>query len=256
MTSETLYSISGPKTLPEMTWEEAAAALKQTDICLIGVGAIGQAGAHLPLGAAAFSATETLRAAQRRLAEEGIRVVVGPTIAFGMNPGAMPYAGSLNFQPETVKGILMDMGESLYQQGFRKLAFFVGHADNMHVMGVSAQKLVMAHPDLTVLTLNPTPALLEAAGRADLAARLLASHPNLVRLDRAHAPAESAGPAQREIAGGSAPFCGGGVFNPAAELRQREAADPRPASAEAGRQSYAALAGWVAEVIKRDFLGR
>jgi creatinine amidohydrolase len=248
-----------------MTWEEVAEALEKTDICLIAVGAIRQHGPHLPLAADSFSAAETLRAAARRLAGAGITVVIGPTIDFGMNPGAMSYPGSLNFQPETLKGILMDMGESLYQHGFRKLAFFVGHSENMHVMGVSAQKLVAAHPDLQVITLNPMAALADD-GHAGVSetSRLLVTHPNLVRLDRARLAAGPGQPARRAIPGGAEPFLGGGVCNPAGDLHayQRQAGhpgqagDPRLASIAAGRAAYDGLAGWVADVIMRDFLGR
>jgi len=274
--TETLYTVNGPKTLLEMTWEEVQDALQKTDICLIGVGAIEEHGPHLPLGTDSFGTTETLRTVQRMLAAEGITVVVGPTIDYGINPGAMSYPGSITFQPETVKAILLDMCESLYQHGFRKIAFFLGHDENMHVMAVSAQKLVLAHPDMIVLTLNPMPALKASEGAslkpkapdghagAGETSRMLVTHPNLVRLERARVKEGPDRPALRQIAGALGPLFGGGVYNPAGDLhvydRQKghpgQTGDPRLASAEVGRKAFDAMAAWVADVVKRDFLGK
>jgi creatinine amidohydrolase len=270
-----LYVVREPKTLPEMTWEEVAEALQKTDICLIGVGAIEEHGPHLPLGTDSFASTETLRTVQRMLAAEGITVVVGPTIDFGICPGSMSYPGTITFQPETLKAILLDMGECLYEHGFRKLAFFLGHDENMHVMAVSAQKLVRSHPDMKVITLNPMPALKANEGAslkpkapdghagAGETSRMLVTQPNLVRLERVRLKEGSDRPALRDIPGGLGPLFGGGVYNPAGDLNMYDRAkghpgqtgDPRLASAEVGRKAFDAMAAWVADVVKRDFLG-
>lgn len=271
-----LYSVRGPKTLMEMTWEEVEEALKVTDICLISVGSIEEHGYHLPLGTDSLQSTESVKTVQRLLAEEGITVVVGPTIEFGINPGAMSYPGSITVRPDTLKALLIDVIESLYQHGFRKFALFLGHDENMHVMAVAAQELVQKFEDIKVITLNPMPALKESEGQslkpkrpdghggAGETSRALVIHPKLVKLERAKVHEGPDRPDLRPIPGGSGPLFGGGVYNPAGDLvvydRKKghpgQTGDPKYADEEVGKKAYLAMASWVAEVIKRDFLGK
>jgi len=271
-----LYTIKGPKTLIEMSWEEVDEALKVTDICLLTVGAIEEHGPHLPLGTDSLQSTESVKTVARLLAEEGIRIVIGPTIEFGINPGAMSYPGSITLRPDTLKALIIDVCESLYHHGFKKIALFLGHDEDMHVMAVAAQELVRSHRDLRVITLNPMPALKESEGQslkpkrpdghagAGETSRALALHPNLVRLDRAIASDGYDKPEPRPIAGGKGPLYGGGVYNPKNELdlydrgtgHPGQTGDPKLADPETGRKAYLAMARWVADVIKRDFLGK
>lgn len=276
MSDEVLYTILGPKTLMEMTWKEVEEALKVTDICLISVGSIEEHGPHLPLGTDTFQSTETLKTVQRLLAVEGITVVVGPTVEFGINPGAMSYPGSITVRPDTLKAILVDVCESLYHHGFRNIAMFLGHDEDMHVMAVAAQELVRAHDDLKVITLNPMPALKASEGEslkskkpdghagAGETSRALVLHPNLVLMDEVQVKEGPDRPDMRPIPGALGPLMGGGVYNPAGDLHVYDRAkghpgqtgDPRLADPEVGRKAYQAMASWVAEVVKRDFLGR
>jgi creatinine amidohydrolase len=274
MEDEILYSIRGPKTLMEMTWEEVDEALKETDICLLSVGAIEGHGYHLPLGTDALQSTESVKTVQRLLAEEGIMIVVGPTIEFGINPGAMSYPGSITIRPDTLKALLIDVCESLYHHGFKNIALFLGHDENMHTMAVAAQDLTRAHDDLRVITLNPMPALKASEGEslkpkrkdghggAGETSRALALHPNLVRLDRA-VPSDGFDPPDKpDLPGGKGPLFGGGVYNPKDDLHlynrstgsPGQTGDPRLADPEIGRKAYLGMARWVADVIKRDFV--
>lgn len=276
MADEVLYVVTGPKTLMEMTWEEVAEVLKVSDICLFGVAAIEEHGPHLPIGTDTFIVTEVLKATQRLLEAEGIRIVVGPTVEFGVNPGAMSYPGSITIRPDTLKALLVDYCESLYQHGFHHIGMLMGHDEDLHAMAMAAQDLVRAHPDLMVLTLNSMMAS-KASERASLkprkpdghggageTSRLLVTHPNLVKLDRARPSEEEERPLLREIPGGASPLFGGGVYNPLADLIRYDHAkghpgqtgDPRLADPEIGRRAYEAKAAWIADVVKRDFLAR
>lgn len=273
MPGEALYEVRGPKTLLEMTWEEVEEALRETDIALVNVGSIEEHGPHLPLGTDALQGTEVLKLAAEILAAEGVKVVVGPTVAFGLNPGAMSYPGSITVRPDTLKALLVDVGRSLHRHGFRQLVFFLGHDENYGVMMVAAQELTW-ELGMNVLCLNPMPAL--ASEKQELAlrgpdghagagetSRALALHPGLVRLDRVRLWEEPAGASVAPLAqlpGGDPPLLGGGVYRPRREftMYSREAGhpgqtgDPLLARAEAGSKALYAMARWVADVVKRD----
>jgi hypothetical protein len=70
-------------------------------------------------------------------------------------------------------------------------------------------------------------------------------------------------PAVRPIPGSLGPLFGGGVYSPAGDLylydhatgHPGQTGDPHLADPEVGRKAYLAMAQWVADVIKRDFLG-
>jgi creatinine amidohydrolase len=274
MSDQSLYTVRGPKTLVEMTWEEVAEALEETDICLLSVGAIEGHGPHLPLGTDTLQSTETVKTVQRVLAEEGIRIVVGPTIQFGINPGGMSYPGNITLTPDTLKNVLFEVCESLYHHGFRKIALFLGHDENMHTMAVAAQELVKAHDDLQVITLNPMPALKASEGEslkskkpdghagAGETSRALVIHPDLVLMDRVRVKEGPDRPVKRNIPGGRGPLFGGGVYDPKTDLHvydrdqghPGQTGDPRLADEAVGKKAYRAMAEWVADVIKRDFL--
>ena len=68
MKREPLYTIYGPKTMFEMTWEEVQEALEKTDIVLLPIGSVEQHGPHLPLGSDSMQAIDIGRRAQQQRA--------------------------------------------------------------------------------------------------------------------------------------------------------------------------------------------
>lgn len=274
MSDEILYTVKAPKTLMEMTWEEVEQFREKTDIAMVGVASIEQHGYHLPLGMDTFFCTEILKSAYSSLEAEGLSVLIGPTVEYGVCPGAMSYPGSITLHPDTLKSLLVDIGESLYHHGFKKIALVMGHDENLPAMALAAQVLTQAHHDMKVLSLNIMFAMKASEGKtlksqkrdghagAGETSRLMLSHPNLVYLDRAQLDPDINAPPPRQIIGGRPPLLGGGVYNPAYELnlykRDRhpgQTGDPYDANPEVGQQGLEAMGSWVADVIKRDFMG-
>ncbi|MBC8492437.1 MAG: creatininase family protein, partial [Chloroflexi bacterium] len=100
VTEEILYTVRGPKTLEDMTWEELSEVLKETDIVIVPVGSTEQHGPHLPLATDTIQATEIAKRTVVRLAEEGIKVVAGPTIPFGVAPYHMSFSGTITLSAD------------------------------------------------------------------------------------------------------------------------------------------------------------
>lgn len=275
--SELLYEIRAPKTLMEMTWCEVEELRKETDVAMITVGAIEQHGPHLPLGTDTIQSIETLKTAARLLEKEGLKVLIGPAIPFGINPGAMSYPGSITLKTDTLKRILIDVCESLYVHGFKNIVLFLGHDENYGTMMVAAQDLVDRHQDMKVIVLNPMPAL-KASEKAALdlkkkpdghagageTSRALCLYPNLVYLDKVQQAETVVQGTSVNIIGGEPPLLGGGVYNPAAEGRSYsrmkgdpgQTGDPLLATAEAGLKAYEAMGKVIAEVIKKHFFSK
>src|SRR4030043_36139 len=106
MKREIIYSIRGPKNLAEMTTEEVAEALKQTDMVVFGVGATEEHGPHLPLACDMIQAMEASRRIVAKLASEGIPAVAGPPIPFGVSFQQMDFPGTISLTPATLTAVI------------------------------------------------------------------------------------------------------------------------------------------------------
>jgi len=62
--------------------------------------------------------------------DAGTRVIVLPTVPFGVNTGQLDIKLCLNMNPSTQALVLKDVVDSLDAQGIRKLVLFNGHGGN------------------------------------------------------------------------------------------------------------------------------
>lgn len=264
--SEYLYGFKSPKTLFEMTWEEAQEALAETDIVVVPIGSTEQHGPHLPLGNDALQVREMARRIVVKLDDMGVKAVAGPLIPFGTASYHMPFPGTINLQPSTFQSVMYDVCMSLYRHGFRKFAFPLGHGGNLAGMQVVAQKIVDDTEDAQTLVLNWLQLAVQHygelltsnkneghAGEGETS-RLLALHPELVEIDRARVfYSQKADEAESE----DHPLHGGGIFNPTRSWREAatygSVGNPNLATEETGEKLWDLICGWMAEVIRREF---
>jgi len=273
--SKLLYEVHEPKTLEEMTWEEVQILLKETDICIVSTSSIEQHGYHLPLNCDTLIVKEMAKRTATKLQAEGIKILVGPTIQFGVvNPGAMNYPGTVQVRSETLKNIIKDVCISLHHHGIKKILLLMGHDGNWPAMTMAAQEL-MIEMDLEVACVNWLMTIIEyqrkilsidkpdGHGGAGETARGLASFPNLVHLNRAKSyfpPLDK----QKKVDYSTDPLYGGEVYNPVKEAYSNwtpseypgQIGNPKLATKEAGEKTYSVLAGWLADLIKQEFLGK
>ncbi|MYD11000.1 MAG: creatininase family protein [Chloroflexi bacterium] len=266
-----LYSQKGPPTLDEMTGPEVEAALTQTDVLLLPVGATEAHGAHLPLGTDSFEARENCRRAAIRLEALGCPVVIGPVIPFGTSSFHLGFAGTISLSSNTMINLLKEICLSLYETGFRKFALVHGHDGNLPVMMVAAQDIVDNTADAQAMVLNwltplskvyhtiQTSSKQEGHGGEGETARILVTHPELVRLDRSvkhHVPPDD----MRKIQGAEHIKTGGGIFYATRRYKDHtpygHIGDPALATRETGDKGYDVIAEWLARVVARDYFGR
>jgi len=260
----------------DMTWPEAAEAARRSKTVLIPVGSFEQHGTHLPMCSDTVQAEEMALDAAELLERRGIGAVVGPAVPFGVNPGAMPFAGSVTLKPDTLKQLLIEVCLSMKAHGFQQAVLIMGHDENLPAMFMASQELLHDH-GMPVIALNWLPYLklferdkLAAAGAetadghggAGETSRMLARFPELVRLDIAQPYLVPLSKSEDELAYAGPPLLGGGVYNPAKDLsgfappdHPGIVGDPRLADADNGEQAYRVCAEWIARVIVREFYG-
>ena len=117
-----------PYILAETNW----AALKEErfDLAILPWGATEAHNYHLPYATDNIEA-DALAAESARIAwEKGAKVIVLPTIPFGVNTGQTDIYLDINLHPSTQFAILSDVIEVLNRQGIKKLLIFNSHGGN------------------------------------------------------------------------------------------------------------------------------
>lgn len=117
-----------PYVLEEITWK----AVRATEYCVAVLpwGATEAHNYHLPYGTDNYESSYVAIESARRAWDAGARVVVLPTIPFGVNTGQLDIRLTLNMNPSTQALVLRDIARSLEYQGIRKLVIVNSHGGN------------------------------------------------------------------------------------------------------------------------------
>ena len=100
------------------------------DIAVLPWGATEPHNYHLPYGADIIE-TERIAAESARIAgEKGAKIVVLPTVPFGVNTGQLDIPLTINMNPSTQMALLRDVITSLEHHGIPKLVVLNGHGGN------------------------------------------------------------------------------------------------------------------------------
>ena len=85
---------------------------------------------HLPYGTDNFESSYIAIESARRAWDAGAKVVVLPTVPFGVNTGQLDIRLCINMNPSTQAMVLTDIMQSLEMQGIRKLVIVNSHGGN------------------------------------------------------------------------------------------------------------------------------
>lgn len=247
--------------IPEMTSVAIRRAMESgTRTVVIAVGSTEQHGHHAPLG------TDTIVAQElgRRLAEK-IDALLAPVVPVGFCPQHRSWAGSLHIRNETLAQLLREMAEDLAAQGFDRFVFISGHGGNRTALDLAAQNLKIGHPEVQVLHAHllafqtgralrervqarmsePLSRIWEAHAGEQETSLVMAVDPSLVHLEEA--------PPEPDVSAYLAKNRDPEVFRIDYDLPSVAPAgnwgDPRGASAEQGRITFAEMADYLAAKI-------
>ncbi len=141
-----------PYILAETNWK----ALKQSrfDLAVLPWGATEAHNYHLPYATDVYEADYLSAEAARIAWEKGARLVVLPTIPFGVNTGQADIYLDINLNPSTQLAIMDDVAATLQRQGIPKLLIFNSHGGNNFKALV--RELGLRYPDLFICVSNWT----------------------------------------------------------------------------------------------------
>lgn len=117
-----------PYILAENNWK----SIKETqfDLAILPWGATEAHNYHLPYSTDVIEADHIAAAAAKIAWEQGAKVIVLPTIPFGVNTGQADITLDINLNPSTQLAILTDIVEVLNRQGIYKLLLLNSHGGN------------------------------------------------------------------------------------------------------------------------------
>lgn len=119
---------SRPYILAETNWNAIREAT--FDVAVLPWGATEAHNFHLPYATDTLQCDFIAAEAARRATERGARVIVLPTIPFGVQTGQLDIPFCLNMNPSTQALVLGDLVRSLDAHGIGKLVVMNGHGGN------------------------------------------------------------------------------------------------------------------------------
>ena len=117
-----------PYILAETNWKHTKNA--EFDLAVLPWGATEAHNYHLPYATDVIEADHIAAESAKIAYEKGAKVIVLPTIPFGVNTGQTDIKLDMNLNPSTQFAILSDIAEVLNRQGIHKLLILNSHGGN------------------------------------------------------------------------------------------------------------------------------
>jgi creatinine amidohydrolase len=114
-----------PYILSEATWEDVRGS--SYEVAILPWGATEAHNRHLPYGTDNMEAEAVAIRAAANAWDKGARVVVLPTVPFGVQTGQREIPLCLNMNPSTQAAVIRDLLPALSMHGVRKLLILNGH---------------------------------------------------------------------------------------------------------------------------------
>lgn len=138
---------------PYLTWTDIQAMPDKANVVVIQpVGSIEQHGPHLPIVVDSAIGMAVLGKALEKL-PASIPAYALPPLYYGKSNEHWHFPGTITLSAQTLLATLMEVAESLYRSGFRKLVFLNSHGGQPQVLEIAARDLHQKHEDLAVFPL-------------------------------------------------------------------------------------------------------
>jgi creatinine amidohydrolase len=138
---------------PYLTWTEIQAMPDRENVVVIQpIGAIEQHGPHLPIAVDSAIATGILGHAFSQL-DSKIPAYALPNLYYGKSNEHWHFPGTITLSAQTLLSVLLEVADSLYRAGFRKLVLMNAHGGQPEVMAIAARDIHQKYGDFSVFPL-------------------------------------------------------------------------------------------------------
>ncbi|MDB5816483.1 MAG: creatinine amidohydrolase [Rhizobacter sp.] len=137
--------------LPYLSWTEIAALPdKENTVIVLPTGAMEQHGPHLPCAVDTIICSGVMGHALARLPARVPAFAMAP-ITYGKSEEHLHFPGTMTLTGPTLLATMIELGESVYRAGFRKLLIVNGHGGQPQVMEMAAREMRLRHGDYIVV---------------------------------------------------------------------------------------------------------
>ncbi|MGB7439428.1 MAG: creatininase family protein [Coleofasciculaceae cyanobacterium] len=138
---------------PYLTWTDIQEMPDKENVVIIQpVGSIEQHGPHLPLIVDSAISIGVLGQALTKL-EDNIPAYALPNLYYGKSNEHWHFPGTITLSAQTLLAVLMEMADSIYRAGFRKLVLMNSHGGQPQVMEIAARDIHQQYGDFLVFPL-------------------------------------------------------------------------------------------------------
>ena len=139
--------------IERMTWQEVEGAIAAgVDAVLLPIGTTEQHGPHLPLDTDCLIARALATRSAELAAEQGLRVLVAPTLNVTLSWYHMQFPGSMRLSTTTFLRVFREICDSLVHHGLDRIVAINGHGGNVaaltvavnHYLEVTGRRVVLA----------------------------------------------------------------------------------------------------------------
>jgi creatinine amidohydrolase len=124
--------------LERLTWREVEAARERgVDAVLIPIGSTEQHGHHMPLDTDCFIARSLCARAAEVGREEGVELLIAPTLNVTVSWYHMQFPGSMRLSTKTFLDVFREVCDSLVHHGFENLVAVYGPGGNIAALTVA-----------------------------------------------------------------------------------------------------------------------
>lgn len=124
--------------LEEFSYTEVEYYLQHNDTLLIPVGSVEQHSEYGIIGTDFIAAEGVARAVAEKM-----KLLVAPTVNYGVSPHHMEFKGSATLSPTTFISVIVDITRSFLKHGFKRIFFINGHGGNVGPLTVAMQEIKM-----------------------------------------------------------------------------------------------------------------
>ena len=137
--------------LPYLSWTQIAELPDRANtVIVLPTGAIEQHGPHLPCSVDSVIASGVIGHALARL-PDSVPAFALPPITYGKSEEHLHFPGTMTLTGTTLLSTVIEIGESVYRSGFRKMVIANGHGGQPQVMEMAARELRLRYGDFVII---------------------------------------------------------------------------------------------------------
>ena len=137
--------------LPYLSWTEVAALPdRENTVIVLPTGSTEQHGPHLPCAVDTVICAGVVGHALARLDARVPAYAMAP-ITYGKSEEHLHFPGTMTLTGPTLLATMVEIAESVYRAGFRKLLIVNGHGGQPQIMEIMAREMRLRHGDYIVV---------------------------------------------------------------------------------------------------------